>query len=313
MRFVSKVISVFAAALLLSACLEQVAQQDVVEIPQAENIRMSDGGRVFVSGADAVHEIVSDGNGGYAAQPFVQEDCSYHAGLAQLRDWMFSVCVNLNPMFVDGYLSLASGTLYARSLTDDRVVLVGELTDFSLPNGLDAIAEHDVILIADEDFTRQRGGVARAVVDFSSGAPVLAELQTRWIGGAQNVSAANGVRVIGRDVFLTDIDTVKRVPLNAEGEPGDAQVIYQADTVLDELVPYCGGLLVTDYIRGLIVYTALDGSAAVESRAGFVTPSAVLAQATPLFEPGQILVTLSVGARLVRVTAEAAGLPGCRP
>jgi hypothetical protein len=313
MRLISKIISAIASALLLPACIEQVAQQDVVLIPSAENIRMSDSGRIFVSGADVVHEIVGDNSGGYTMRTVLDEDCSYNAGLAQLRDWMFSVCVDLNPVFTDGYVSLASGRLYARSLSDDRVVLVGELTDFSLPNGLDAIVDDDVILIADEDFTRRRGGVARAFVDFTSGVPVLADLQRRWIGAEQNVSAANGVRVIGRDVFLTDIDTVKRVPLSESGEPGTAQVIYQASTVLDDLVPYCGGLLVTDYIRGLLVFTALDGSSAVESPAGFAAPSAILPDAVPLFEPGQMLVTLSVGARVVRVTADAIGLPSCLP
>lgn len=321
MRFISNIMPVCVSALLLSACIEPTYQQDVALIPNAENIRMSSAGRIFVSAADAVYEVVKDDSEAYATQPVIAEDCSYNAGLAQLRDWMFSVCVNLNPMFVGDRLSLASGKLFARSLHDDRVVLVGELSDFSLPNGIDAIAEDDVILIADEDFTGG-GGVARAAIDFSSDAPVIANLQTRWIGSAQNVSAANGVRVIGRDVFLTDINTVKRVPLDGQGEPGVAQVIYQASTVLDDLAPYCDGLLVADFIRGLLVYTTLDGSVAVESSGGFASPSAVLAQATPLFEPDQILVTLvgslgsttsTYGDRLVSVTAQAVGLPGCTP
>lgn len=321
MRFIANVSTILAAALLLSACLEQVPQRQIALIPEAENIRMSEGGRIFVAGADAVHEIISDGEGGYAIRVAIDEKCSYNGGLAQLHDWMFSVCVNVRPVFVDGRLSLATGKLFARSLSDDRVVLVGLLNDFALPNGIDAIAEDNVILVADEDFTGG-GGVARAVVDFSTGVPVLADLQTRWIGAAHNVSAANGVRVIGNDVFLTDINTVKRVPLNDDGEPGQALIIYEADTVLDDLAPYCDGLLVADFIRGLLVYVALDGSVAAESTAGLASPSAVLPVATPLFDEGEILVTLvgslgkptsAHGDRLVSVTAEAVGLPACTP
>lgn len=328
MRFISKVTpvlshitSVFATALLVSACIPLPGQQDVALIPNAENIRMSDSGRIFVAGADAVHEVLKDENGSYSTQIVIDEDCTYNAGLALLHDWLFSVCVNLNPVFEDDRLSLADGKLYARSLSDDRVVLVGELDGFALPNGIDAIVQDNAILIADEDFTGG-GGVARAVVDFSSGVPVLSELQTRWIGTAQNVSAANGVRVIGGDVFLTDIGAVKRVHLDDEGVPETAQVIYQASTVLDDMAPYCDGLLVADFLRGLLVYINLDGSAAVESTAGLASPSALLPVATPLFEPGQILVTLvgglasetsTHGDRLAYFTAEALGLPACQP
>jgi hypothetical protein len=311
MRFPSIIIPVLSSALLLSACLES-AGEDVVEIPSAENIRRTEGGRIFVAGGDAVHEVVRDG-GGYATKVFLAEQCSYTAGLAQLRDWMFSVCVNLKPDLADGALSLAVGKLYARSLTDGRVVVVAELNDFALPNGLDAIATDDVILIADEDFTRSHGGVARAKVDFSRGVPTLAKLQTRWIGAAQNVTSSNGVRVIGRDVFLTDIDTLKRVPLDEHGEPGAAQVLYTATTVLDDLVPYCDGLLVADFLRGVLVYTTLDGKKTVESKARFATPSALLPDGAPLFETGKLLVTLSTGNRLVQVTPAEIGLPDCEP
>jgi len=320
MQFIPQSVLILTSALLLPACLPQTGQ-DVVRVPNAENMRKSTDGRIFVSGFDAVHELVKDDQGGYAIETVIDEDCTYYGGLAQLRDWMFSVCVNVDPTFVDGRLSLAGGKLYARSLTDNRVVPVGDLKDFSLPNGIDAIAEDDAILIADEDFTL-RGGVAKARIDFSSGVPVLADLQTRWIGAAQSVSAANGVRVIGRDVFLTDIGSIKRVTLNDDGEPGVAQVLYQAATALDDLVPYCNGLLVADYIRGFLVYTTLDGRVIKESSATFLTPSSVLADATPMFDQQQILVTLSgnadgklsaPGGRIITVNPDAIGLPSCTP
>jgi len=317
MQFISKVLLVLISAALLPACLQQIVSQDVTRIHNAENIRKTDRGRIFVSGLDAVREIIDDGKGGYAAPTVLDESCSYYGGLAQLRDWMFSVCVDVHPTIADGHLSLASGRLYARSLIDDQVVLVGELNDFSLPNGLDAIAADDVILIADEDFTLG-GGVARAAIDFSSGVPQVANLQTRWIGAGQNVFSANGVRVLGRDVFLTDINSIKRVPLNDEGEPGVAQTIYQAATVFDDLVPYCDGLLVADFIRGLLVYTTLNGGAVVESPAGFTTPSAILPDATPLLDRQKMLVTLSgstssSGGRLIAVNPDTIGLPSCTP
>jgi len=310
-------VSIGVCSVLLSACL--TPPQDVVLIPNAENIRMTTDGRIFVSGSDAVHEIVKNSAGVYSAPVAIEEGCTYYGGLAQLHDWMFSVCVDVNIIFSEDRVYLASGRLLAHSLVDDRTVTVATLDDFFLANGIDAIEHENAILIADEDFTG-KGGVTKMTLDFVSGEPVLMSMQTRWIGNAQNVRAANGVRVIGDDVYLTDIDTVKRVPIDESGTPGPAEVIYQAPTVLDDLAPYCDALLVADFLRGILVYVPLDGSTAVESTAGFASPSAVLPVATPLFEPGQILMTLAGGLttttsthgdRLVQVTADAISLPGC--
>jgi hypothetical protein len=124
--------------------------------------------------------------------------------------------------------------------------------------------------------------------------------------------------MIGRNVYLTDISTSKRVPLNEDGEPGAAQTLYQATTVLDDLEPYCDGLLVADFIRGLRIYITLDGSVVRESSASFVTPSVILADATPFLDEREILLTLSGGAeesspggRVISLSPEAVGLPSC--
>ncbi len=117
-----------------------------------------------------------------------------------------------------------------------------------------------------------------------------------WIGAAQGVYAANGLRVAGNSLFLSDLGRIKRVDLDSNWEyPQKAEKIVSRLTVFDDFDLYCGGLLVADYIGGDLLWTSLDGSQVHKLITGLTSPSAVLSDPTPLFEEGQILFTESVG------------------
>lgn len=279
-------------AALLSGCFQT---QTVVPLTAAENIRRTTDGRIFVSGRPAVYEIILDAQGDYQKVAVTQPDgCSYYGGLAELQDWLFFVCNNSKSLSVKDFKFANAGRLMAYSLRDAQVVTVAQLTGFQLANGLDALPHENAILIADEDFLAH-GGVSKFSLNFDSGIPAVTGFQPRWIGKEQAVYAANGVRVLNGDVYLTDIGFVKKVTLDAEGNPQRAQILYRSATVLDDLAPWCDGVLVADYLMGKLIYVPADGQPVQKSRGGLFSPSAVLPDASPLFDESVLLVTETFG------------------
>lgn len=305
---------VLIALALLSGCLPK---EPIVNITAAENMRRTPDGRIFISGRAALYELRQNENGQHEAVAVSRDEaCDYHAGIAQLHDWIFFVCAK-QARALKGIKFADSGKLMAYSLTDGRVEPVLDLSGFQFPNGLDALVQEDAILIADEDFLG-KGGVSRIRFDFSGGVPVLLDYQRDWIGAAQQVYAANGVRVHDNAVYLTDIGFVKRVPLDGDGMPETAQILYRGATVLDDLDVLCDGLLVADFVLGRLIYVPFDGSRPQVTPSGLTSPSSVLAIATPQFDAGDILVTEATalsaksGNQLVRIRRDDLGVGACR-
>ena len=281
----------FCAA--LSGCLPE---NPVVHIYAAENIRKTPEGRIFVTGRDNLFELVQNEQGEYAATPLTQDlNCHHFAGLAQLHDWLFFVCARQTGLSLKTWKFTDAGTLYAYSLQNADVHAIMDLTGYQFANGLDALVSEDAILVADEDFISGNGGVSKARIDFNGPQPTLLEYQPQWIGPAQGVFAANGIRVKDDAVYLTDIGRFLQIPLDQNGEPEAAIPLFSTATVLDDFDRLCDGFLVADWVGGKLIYVPDDNSGAKIIPAGLNTPSALLADATPLFPANEILLTESTG------------------
>ncbi|HVK99216.1 MAG TPA: hypothetical protein VM553_05355, partial [Dongiaceae bacterium] len=262
MRWISSCLIV--AALLLSGCLQKTP---VASIKDAENIRRTTDGRVFVTGGDGLFEIRRNESGSFDAI-FVatsEQGCSYHAGLAELHDWLFFVCARQTELSLRELNFIDSGALLAYSLRDDCravesslpdgcVVPITDLSGYQFPNGLDALVTEDAILLADEEFLRGRGGISKVKIDFSAGIPVLADYQHHWLNADHGVYAANAVRVVDGNIYLTDVGFFKRVKLNVDGSPSRAKILFRSETFLDDFDVTCNGFLIADFVRGRLVY-----------------------------------------------------------
>lgn len=299
--------------LLLSGCLPK---EPLVAIPSAENIRQVTDGRIFITGKDALYRLDQNEQGFSAIAVAADEECSYFAGLAELNDWLFFVCAQSSGLQFKDLKFSEAGYLRAYSLIDESVVTIMTLSGFQFPNGLDALPEQDAILIADEDFFVAQGGISKIILDFTSGQPVVADYHHHWIGPQQAVYAANGVRVVDDAVFLTDIGFFKRVPLLPVGSPGAAEILFKNLTVLDDFDRYCDGFLITDFVKGRLIYVPDDGADPIISSAGLNSPSAMLGQPVG-FKAGEVLVTESRGLQpsqgnqLVKVDVGSFGLESC--
>lgn len=278
---------IFICSLTLTGCF---AKEDVIRLHGAENMRMTSDGRLFATGSTGLYELTRD-RGNITKRQINTQPCQ-HLGLAEMHGWLFSVCMEKTPGFVlkAPFYTPAKASLWAYSLTTAGFFNVGELTDFYIPNGIDALGQDNAILIADENFMGQ-GGVSKAIINFDAEIPFIESVQPQWIGANEDVGIANGVRVLNNAVFLTDKGSLKRVPLNTRGEPQTSQTLYSAFTILDDLAPFCDGVLVTDFIGGKLIYVSEDGSRTWTSPSGLVTPSSVLPNAQPLFGNDVILVT----------------------
>lgn len=284
----------------LSGC---VIKTPVANIRAAENIRKTSDGRIFVTGREGLFELTQAPSGALtatiaAAHPAASTNptlCNYYAGLAQLQDWMFFVCVRMSGLSLRTLSFTDAGELLAYSLKDKRVVSIMSLSDYQFANGLDSIITENAIIIANEDFFLSSGGVSKAHIDFSSGQPVLLDYQHHWINAAHGVRSANGVRFIDNTVYLTDIGRFKRVLLSNDGTPTLAETLYRNATVLDDFDVVCRGFLLTDFVKGRLIYVPMNSNDPPLTASGLSTPSAILGDATPLLPKHEILVTESTG------------------
>lgn len=280
-------------SLVLSGCY---SEQTLFNLSMAENIRKTSDERIFVTAGDGLYEVTRNENQEWVPVLIYEseDECSYFAGMAELNGWLFFVCAVQEGFNFNGASFQNSGMLMALSLSAGNVESVLALSGYQFANGMDAVVEKNILLLADENFLAQ-GGVTKLVINFDSDVPAVEEEVYHWINDEHEVYAANGVRVIGNDVYLTDIGYLKRVPIDDDWiEPGPAQEIYKRYSVFDDIDVYCDGLLVTDFVQGKLTYVSLDGAYVKNVLSGLTSPSAVLANASPLIEGG-ILFTETAG------------------
>lgn len=320
---------------LLAGCLDK---DSIAVVADAENQLFTPDGRLIVTGGTGVFEIVATAGGGYAAQPIAAEvsgTCN-HTGLAQIGPWVFTACVQQRLFQSPDHHLLAARVVSGQPL---RFVQVERSSNdpmdaLSLPNGLAATPDGR-LLVADYKLVGS-AGVARVALDLAGARPRVSAFERDWLAQAHGISHPNGVRVKGHELFVSDFSFVKRYLFNDVGDvplyltmPGGTTVknevlVYQGTTVVDDIEPHCGGVVVTDFVGGKLVYMAPDGLDARglpkyrEARStpwqALQAPSSVKLGRAPLFDGHDVLVTekgllgeftSDYGNRLARVKASA--------
>jgi len=298
---------------LLSACLDK---DKLATVPDAENQLFTPDGRLIVTGGTGVFEIKRGTEGVVAegASVDVSGTCNF-TGLAQIGDWVFTACQQR----AGGLLGAPDNHLLAARVEAGRPLHFVQvdrpqpdpMDQFAIPNGL-AATPAGQLLIADYNLFAS-AAVARATIDFSAAVPRLAGLDKNWLGPAHGIGHPNGVRVTGRELFVSDVYFVKRFQFDAAGNvplyiasPTGSTVknevlVYQGATVLDDIQPYCGGVIINDFLGGRLVYAAPNGADANGMptwRVGLYSglqslqqPSSVVVGRGPLFSGYDLLVT----------------------
>lgn len=278
-----KVKLMIAAAGILALAGCSYEKTTVIDVPDAENILIAENGKLFVSGGTNVFEITKPGEE-YHKRPLLNENCN-SMGLAESKGWMFAVCQRTKWFKSRHYLYMADTTKPILSMT-----LLSELEDFSLPNGMAFDADGN-LYISDTKFIGN-GSVAKAQVSWNEGKPSAISVDNHWLPAG----TPNGLAIENNQMFLTDFGDVKRYDL-VGGRPTNETILHTEASVLDDLAPLCGGVIVADFVNSKVFYVSKDGEAdeALETRFGSVKGASSVAISDGSVAPKGVLLATSKG------------------
>ncbi|WP_140632657.1 hypothetical protein [Methylibium rhizosphaerae] len=119
----------------------------------------------------------------------------------------------------------------------------------ALPNGL-AVTQDGRLLLADYRLPGA-AGVARVALDLTGERPRITASERDWLAAAHGIGHPNRVRVLGRELFVSDFSFVKRYLFDDRAEvplsltlPGGVTVknevrVFQGATAVDDIEPFC--------------------------------------------------------------------------
>jgi len=301
-------------ALFISGCIEK---EKIVTIPDAENLLFTSQGDLLVNGGKSIYQVTShtesDGSTIYIPKSVYDGDRCSFGGIAQQGDWVFSVCKEVYIKWKGFTFQLVQDThLLAANLHErpinfkalDQGLEYDPLDAMTIPNGI-AFAPTGELIIADTNFFAQ-SDVGRITLDYSGDLPQIAKFEANWLGGEYGFESPNGPRVIGDTLYISDSNKVRRLVFNESGEipllftnaeghevsnlPDD-NLFYTGGVIVDDILPYCDGIAVTQFLEGKLVYQDAQGQQYKTMPFSFESPSALAVGQGPMFNGSDLMVT----------------------
>lgn len=267
----------------------------VGDVPESENLFFTEQGRLFVSGGSNVFEVIKNADGTFQKLDMFHGNCLVE-GTIQRYDYVYAVCSKTNfSEFADSYF--LAGKISDQAPTADDVVtpgvhpfmelsVISPMLDVGVPNGID-VDEQGNIFISDSG----KGDIFNIVLDD----PMQVDSITVW--DENTAFFVNGLNWVGDRLYYTGIKYGTLVSVfgyiqrNPDGTAGERTVLYErAGTVLDDFVPYAEGFVITDYLKGTLLYWS-DGEIQETKSDTFFAPTAVMPTQGPMFEEGAFLIT----------------------
>ena len=278
--------SLVASSLLLQGCLNK---EKLAEMPEAENQVITENGRHFITSGKGLAEIVNVDN--QLSLDYINAGCDAYNGIVSFNSHLIVVCA-------DSALINARHTLMSARLEDgvkpDMSELI-ELTDISLPNGLTLTPDNNALLVADY-LLLGRGKVSKFDLAITNSALTAQVNDLYFLDINQNIYSPNGLKFLGEDLYLTDFDytslTSRVVKVSfTQGEFLSSNVLYEKVTILDDLLPTCGGVLVGDFLNGRLVFINSEGDVFRSDYQEFPGLSSMIWGQAPLFSDNTLVIT----------------------
>jgi hypothetical protein len=289
--------SLFSAALLtlalaLGACAEDSAPMSGTElqatalqsslatlvqgIGDAENATFTPDGRLFVTGGENIYEVTKEGER-YLATPLYVGVCNF-TGVVAHAGYLYTTCIEGSaPPNLSAYLLAAPLT------SPGDLSVIHEFEQVMFPNGI-AFDERGRLFVT--DFTPLAG----KLVTVSFGQSPL-EVAHEAVWHAVDHPLANGLKIFKNKVYMTDLNQLKVIPIQADGTAGRVSVLATRIAVLDDLLVSDRGIIVGDFYGGQLVYYSLAGRLLKQTPALFRSPSSITEGRSPLFSEGTLIVT----------------------
>ncbi|WP_020405963.1 hypothetical protein [Hahella ganghwensis] len=262
-------VALLTSATLLSGCIEK---EHIVDVPDAENLMFASNGDLLVTGGNGVFQVTREtdqnGNSSYSKRSLFPDFSCTFTGLTQHKNWVFTACEKRT------WFVFKNNYLFAANLDEPdyrfRVISPSSndpMDSLSIPNGMAFTPKGD-LLIADTNFFAT-SGIARVNLDFSGDTPRIRSFTKNWIGPNHGLSSANGLKIAGQYLYVSDGQKVKRfaidgndnVPIYVNDRDGNQvlneTVMWEAPrAIVDDIQTYCGGVALTNFISGRIHYVA---------------------------------------------------------
>jgi hypothetical protein len=289
------------------------------DMPNSERVVATLDGRVFVSSARDIFEVVRNGQGGFDEISIAQASVTLPTGAV-----VPGAFVGLKPF---GHLLFATATaeapgniplgsmLYRIDLAkrdgDPRRVVSAPFVDPApfLPNGMTIDGAGDIFV--SNSFSAVTGAAAIVEITVTGTAP-LTFTETPWLPAVEGGAFPNGLQLDGRSFILDSLNQILRIAIAEDGTAGTVTLVREesADTFLDDLAVFPGFIIVCEL--GSDAANPLSGApptaaqlSVISTRAedlgrvldviplfaAGVLPSSVMASSGRVFPRGALLVT----------------------
>lgn len=248
-------------------------------VDEAENLFFTEDGRLFVSSAENIFEI-KRGVGGLIKTDHFDEDCVVE-GIVRSENYLYGVCWTL-----DQRLNAQSFLIGGELTADPAFRIIATLDKGAVANGMTVDPEGRVYLT----YTTSVGQIVR--LNFS--APLKLQSTEIWASDLPNV---NGIKYVDGSMYVTLLNDsltseFVRIPVLEDGSAGATQSLFQRWlTVFDDVLPFEGGFILTDFLKGTLIFWDPARGAYAETPSGtFHGPTSLARGRPPLFTERQLVV-----------------------
>lgn len=308
-----KAMALGSCVALTTGCVDKTS---ITHVGDAENILFTTDGRLIVSGGDNIYQVTKSSDSYHRRALYLDNngneiECNF-TGIAQKDNWVISSCVETK------WIIFTNNHLVAANL-DEQNIQFKRISPSSndpydslfLPNGL-AFSPAGDLLVADYNLF-SASGIAKVELDYSGDLPSILSVEKDFVGVNHGLSNPNGVRVDDNYLFVSDGNAVKRYQFDESGNvpthievngltESNETLVWKGGlaTIVDDIMPYCGGVALTSYLGGKIIYVEREvdaqGNESFQEHSdtgalAFNSPSSLAIGQAPLFSGYQILVT----------------------
>lgn len=279
-------VSIVSSCLLLQGCLNK---EKVVHMPEAENQVITESGRHFVTSGKGLAELKNQN--GQLVLDYIDAGCDAYNGIVSFDQHLIAVCA-------DSALINARHTLISAELTENAKPVMTELlklNGMSLPNGMTLTPDNSALLIADY-LLLGRGKVSKFDLSVNETGLNAQVNDLNYLDIDQNVYSPNGLKFSGEDLYLTDFDytslssRVMKISFD-NGQYLNSEVLYEKITILDDLLPTCGGVLTGDFLNGRLVFINSEGEVHRSDYQELPGLSSMIWGQAPLFNNNTLVIT----------------------